>query len=259
MRQPAGRRALVWSVSAAALVAYVVGAALSGHLSLIARRPILDGVGPPPPYNWVDPPPELADTNQEPPGAEEIVRLGPKGSKAKVLTTSDGQFTFVMRAQLFAPHPGAKQVVVRAEPEDTSKFEPPPGGLDFTGNSYLLTATYEPGGDRVERLEFNAVGVLVYPVFVNLHAPEHQLFLSTDGKTWQQLDSTDVPGLVQVQATVPALGHLVVGAKLRPAASGSPSPEPGGAASTRNWLLVGLAVLVVGLALVLSFIRRTRR
>ena len=37
-----------------------------GHLSSLAKGPLLDGIGPPQPYRWVNPPPDLAATNQPP-------------------------------------------------------------------------------------------------------------------------------------------------------------------------------------------------
>jgi len=36
---------------------YLAGATLSGRASLLARRPLLDGLAPPVPYRWVKPPP----------------------------------------------------------------------------------------------------------------------------------------------------------------------------------------------------------
>ena len=39
---------------------YLAGAAVSGRASILARRPLLDGLAPPTPYRWVNPPPDLA-------------------------------------------------------------------------------------------------------------------------------------------------------------------------------------------------------
>ena len=60
----ARRRALAAGLVALAL--YASGAALSGHLSPLARRPLLDGLAPPTPYRWVEPPVELVTSNEPP-------------------------------------------------------------------------------------------------------------------------------------------------------------------------------------------------
>ena len=60
-------RSRSWSRSGLALLAgvgivtlYLAGAAVSGRASILARRPLLDGLAPPTPYRWVNPPPDLA-------------------------------------------------------------------------------------------------------------------------------------------------------------------------------------------------------
>jgi hypothetical protein len=250
-RRTRGRRtALGLATAMGALTLYAAGAAISGHLSLIARRPILDGVGPPPPYDYVNPPPAVASTNNEPPGASITVKFGPKGSVAQTLEPSDGQLLLVMRAGLFPSQPGAKDVLVVAKPMDPAKYPPLPNGLQVLGNAYTISAAYEPGSDRVKRLSFPAVGILTYPIAVNLHTTDHTLFLSTDGKSWQAINSTDVPGLTQVQGTVPALGTLAVGARVEQVQNGPASPTPAttGGGIPRSWLLIAGAVLILLLA-----------
>jgi hypothetical protein len=125
---------------------------------------------------------------------------------------------------------------------------------------YNLRATYEPRGGTIERLEFKSVAILVYPIFVNLHTTSRTVFLSTDGTSWQALDSTDVPGLYQIQETTKELGNLVVGAKSEPLTSAAPSPTP--AASGGNpvtWILVAGAVLILVLALAANATRGRSR
>ena len=244
-RRPRGGLAL--STAAVAVAAYLLGVALSGRGGPIAQRPMFDGSGAIIPYHWVCPPQALAATNQKPTGAETTVRLGPKGSAAKTMQSTDGQIYFVMRARLFPPHRGAHTVDVKATPQCASQVEGLPSGLVATGNVYRLSATYEPGGDPVSKLTFPAVGILVYPVQPTLHTTNHTLFLSPDGKTWQSLDSTDVPGLVQVQASVPSIGDLVVGQKQESIVTATPAQSsPGG--FPRAWLLVAGALVLVALA-----------
>jgi hypothetical protein len=64
------------ALGAAAVGVYLAGALVSGNLSVTARRPLLDGVTPPPPYRYVSPPPE-ATTKEKPASAELTINLGP--------------------------------------------------------------------------------------------------------------------------------------------------------------------------------------
>ena len=255
IRKPHGGLAL--STAAVAVALYIAGVALSGRGGPIAQRPMFDGSSAIIPYHWVCPPQALAATNQKPSSAETTVRLGPKGSAAKTMQSTDGQIYFVMRARLFPPHPGAKSVDVKATPECASQVTGLPNGLSATGNVYQLAATYEPGGDPVTKLTFPPVAILVYPVQPTLHTTNHTLFLSTDGKTWQAQDSTDVPGLVQVQGTVPSIGELLVGQKQEAIVTGTPGPTSSSGGFPRAWLLVVGAVVIVALAFA-AYARRRR-
>ena len=250
------RGGLALSTAAVAVAVYLLGVVLSGQGGPIARRPMLDGAGPVVPYHWVCPPEALAPTNQKPASAETTVRLGQRGSAAKTMQSTDGQIYFVMRARLFPPRQGARTVDVKATPQCASKVDGLPGGLVATGNVYRLAATYEPGGDPVKRLAFSPVAILVYPAQPTLHTTDHTLFLSSDAKTWQSLDSTDVPGLVQVQGAVPSIGYLVVGQKQQPIVTGTPAPSSSGG-FPRAWLLIAGAVVIVALAFA-AYSRRRR-
>jgi hypothetical protein len=253
-----GRLAL--SAAALAIGLYLLGAVLSGGAGPIAQRPMFDGSGAIIPYHWVCPPKALAPTNQKPTSAETTVRLGPKGSSAKTMQSTDGQIYFVMRARLFPPHPGAHTIDVQATPQCTSKAGPLPNGLTATGNMYQVTATYQPGGDPVTTLAFPAVGILVYPVQPTLHTTGHTLLLSPDAKRWQSLDSTDVPGLVQVQGSVPSFGYLIVGQHQQALATGTPSSSsaPSSGGFPNAWLLVVGAVVILALAFA-AYARSQRR
>ena len=75
---------------------YAALAALSGHLSPLARGPLLDGIGPPQAYRWVNPPPDLASGNQPPSSGVFHVPLDASGSRPEVFVTSDNQVTVVV-------------------------------------------------------------------------------------------------------------------------------------------------------------------
>ena len=68
----------------AVVAAYVALAALSGHLSPLARGPLLDGIGPPQAYRWVSPPPDLASTNVAPSSLTRTLPLAPNGQSRRV-------------------------------------------------------------------------------------------------------------------------------------------------------------------------------
>src|SRR5205807_9155281 len=66
-RRMTSRRRVGWLTGAGVVAIYLGLAALSGHLSLFARRPMLDGgPGVIQPYRWVSPPPGLEKTNRRP-------------------------------------------------------------------------------------------------------------------------------------------------------------------------------------------------
>ena len=77
-------------------VLYLAGAALSGRVSPLARRPLLDGLAPPVPYRWVKPPPDLAASNKPPASLRASVKLTPTGSQIGAFATSDGQVNLVL-------------------------------------------------------------------------------------------------------------------------------------------------------------------
>ena len=94
-----------------AIVAFYAATAwLSGQLSPLARRPLLDGLAPPTPYRWVDPPPELASTNLAPAPGTFRVELGTRGSLTAVLTTTDAQVTLILPKGSFAPAEGERAI-----------------------------------------------------------------------------------------------------------------------------------------------------
>ena len=78
-RHPRARLALLAGVGI--VVLYLAGAAVSGRASILARRPLLDGLAPPTPYRWVSPPPDLAASNKPPASTRFTVELTANGSR----------------------------------------------------------------------------------------------------------------------------------------------------------------------------------
>src|SRR5262245_2807368 len=89
------RRATAVAVGVGIIGLYVALASWSSHLSPLARGPLLDGLAPTN-YRWVDPPPELASTNQEPSSGVFQLALGRDGVEGSVVFTSDNQVTVIV-------------------------------------------------------------------------------------------------------------------------------------------------------------------
>ena len=103
--------------------------------------PILDGFAPPPPYQWVSPPPGVAVGNDKPASGSFRVRFGANGtSRADVLSTSDIQVTLILSGGTFPPKPGETSALVTIQPFAPSKFAAPPSGLAVRGWCLRRTA-----------------------------------------------------------------------------------------------------------------------
>ena len=233
---------------------YLAGAAISGRASILARRPLLDGLAPPTPYRWVSPPPELAASNRPPASARFTVELTAEGSQLGAFSTSDGQVNLVLSQGAVPPRPRQTGVEVRIEPVDPATLGPAPSGLVVAGNAYLIEASYQPSGDAVEALGGQSSVGLVYPLLNTAVADPggHQVLLSPDGRVWEALPSTDTPGTHQVSARLSRTGYVEVGV--------APSADGSGSGSRNRILLLGtgIAVVIVAAAFVLRLRERSR-
>jgi hypothetical protein len=254
VRAPNRARHRVAAAGLAVVLAYLGLAALSGHLSPLARRPLLDGYGPPVQYNWVSPPPELAATNSQPPSGDFTLPLTDRGNRPDVLTTDDAQFTIILVAGTIPPAAGQDEVRIVADPIDPSTLDPPDPPLDFVGNAYRVRATYEPGGREIRSVMKPIETILVYPLPPNVHATTHSVISSPDGSQWEVAQGTDSSGNQQVEGPVPTFGYVSVGGDLQAgAASPSVSVTTDGGRSTLGIALIVGAVCaaLVGIGLLL--------
>ena len=172
-------RAVAAGIAIVAL--YAASAWFSGQLSPLARRPLLDGLAPPTPYRWVDPPPELASTNLAPAPGTFRVELGNRGTLTAVLTTTDAQVTLILPKGSFALAEGERSIEVSIEPLAAAEVDPPLPPLEIEGNVYLLEATYVPSDEPAE-LAAEARVVLTYPFSTGVH-PENTIVHSTEDTT----------------------------------------------------------------------------
>ena len=192
----------------AAVAAYAGLAALSGHLSPLARGPLLDGIGPPQPYRWVSPPPDLAEDNQVPSAGVFPVPLGPGGSEAQAFVTSDDQVTVVVPEGAFRKRPGQIEVTLTVEPVDPSTLSSPGDGVAAFGNAYRFSASYAPSGDPAT-LALPLDVTLLYPLTWDPHADLHQIFTSADGTAWVAQEGSDSLAQQQAEGPLPELGYAM--------------------------------------------------
>jgi hypothetical protein len=243
----AGRPAVALLAGVAVVLLYLAGAAVSGRASILARRPLLDGLAPPTPYRWVNPPQELAAANKPPASTRFTLELGPNGSQLGAFSTSDGQINLVLSEGAVPARPGQAGVEVTVEPVDPATLGPVPEGLVAAGNAYRIQASYRPSGASVETLAGQCSVGLVYPLLTTAVANPggHVVLSSPDGRAWERLSSTDTPATHQVSAGLPRTGHVLVGV---PPSAG----EAGGDSRTRTLLLAsGAAAVIVVVALLL--------
>jgi len=215
------RVALLAGVGIALL--YLAGAALSGRASLLARRPLLDGLAPPVPYRWVKPPPDLAASNKAPASLRFSVKLSTTGSQLGAFSTSDGQLNLVLSEGAVPASQGQTSVAVSIDPVDPATLGRAPPGLVLAGNAYRIQASYRPSGGKVDALGGRSSVGLVYPLLATAVADPsgHLVLASADGGSWQRLRSTDTPGIHQVSAELDTAGYVVVAVPPAGAGGGS--------------------------------------
>jgi hypothetical protein len=247
------RRALVLGLVIAGV--YVVMSAVGGRLSPFARRPILDGFAPPPPYRWVSPPPDLASTNKPPATGRFTLRLDPAtGSKADVFSTADGQVSLALGEGAIPARAGQDSVALTITPMAPAAGAEVPRKLQIAGNAYRIAAQYQPSGTPVVRLRSPARLVLAYPLPIDVAVYHHTLLHSKDGSSWTTLRSTDSLVGQLVHADVGELGFFSVGQAVLGTAG--PSSSSGGGTVFVVVLVAGAAVLAT---IVVAEIRRRAR
>ena len=250
------RAALAWGLVAG--LSYILLAVLSGHLSPLARRPLLDGFVPPPPYRWVSPPPALASGNKRPSTASLNVDFDSRtGSQAGVFSTNDLQASIVLADGAFPPAPGQSSLRLTITPQSPSSAGPAPAGMVIAGNVYRFRATLEPGGRDLSAIASSSQLVLSYPSTPTPATSRHTLLFSADGAGWQSLSgSIDSVAQQQVLANVRMLGYFAVGATPGRGASGTPT---GSVANLIPTILIGVLVAGIAFFIIRFEIRQRRR
>jgi hypothetical protein len=230
--------------------AYLLGAAISGRLSPLARRPLLDGTLTPTAYRWVDPPPALAAQNQDPTPGMFRVKVTDAGSRTAVFSTDDTQVTVILEKGAFPAAERQNAVQVTVTPIATSEVSAADRPLRLVGNAVRIQATYVPSGDPVSVEPDTARVVLVYPIVLSQHA-SHSIVSSPDGEAWTPAETNDLPSIQQADALVPTLDYVAVGEE--------PGASPSGSGSGVNTAAtVAIVVAIVALLVVLFLTLRRR-
>jgi hypothetical protein len=230
-------RRRVVAIGLAVCVVYLLGAALSGHLDPLDRRPLLDGLAPPPAYEWVDPPAALASTNTPPqaktfPLTPETATYDPAtGSGAGVFASGNYQANLALSAGAIAPVHGATQVILTMRPLAPVQGAVIPDGYGIAGNVIQITAAYRPAGGTVTDLAGDAQLTLAYPlVYFGI---DDTLLRSSDGTTWEAVKSTDHLSQQVVIGDIDRLGFYAVGQT----AGTERQPSSGAAGGSRSILV----------------------
>jgi hypothetical protein len=244
-------RRTILAAGAVAVAVSTALAGLSGHLSPLARGPLLDGIGPPQAYRWMNPPPELNATNQKPSSGVFHVPLDANGSRPEVFPTSDGQVTVIVPKRAFDLKAGQIEVTLLVIPLDPAKLSSPGEKLTIFGNAYRVKAVYQPSGASAS-LASPLDLVLIYPVTPNLHSSKHQLYTSPDGKIWTQQEGSDSRAQQQAEGPMPSLGFVLVAGEAGASTVTPASTSSGGSTSSTGIVLLVIAASIglMGLGLI---------
>jgi hypothetical protein len=246
-------RRRVAAIGAVLVVAYVAGAVASGVLDPSLRRPLLDGLAPPPLYRWVEPPPALASTNQRPAAARFTIQLDPvKGSAPGVFSTSDFQFSLALGLGAIAPHGSDTSILLRATPLAPDPGAQVPAGFQIAGNVMRVRATYEPSGTPADRFKPEGALGIVYPLLFQGVGYTDTVLRSDDGRSWTALESDDAIAQQSVHASVGAPGYFAVGQ------ASSSSPGAGGSTGARS-IPVAIVIVAVLIGAFAVLRRRSQR
>ena len=198
-----------------------------------------DGFTPPQPYNWTSPPPQAVAGNQQPRSGHLEIKVLGGVSDANSAFTDDGQIVIGFLPGAFDAT-GKTTITVDIKPE--SVF-PPPDGLHFATNVYLITADAP--------LVKDANLVLRYSDLVP--APSHVYTATDPNGPWKNIGASAESQPFTVQTTTKQLGYFAAG---YPAGATSSSSSP-----FSKLLPIAVALLIVGVLVAgipLAMVRRRR-
>jgi len=192
-------RALVWGLAAALL--YVAAVAGSHRAGLVPVRPLFDGMMPPPPYRYVNPPIEFIRENQPALAGTGMLRLTDTGSEPGSAATNDGQAVVTFASNTVAPQAGEDAVLVTLTPLDPARVAPAHLHERADGNAYRIEIVYA-GSRAPATLQRAFTVVMRYPV----HATE---IYQAGNPNWEVLPTTYFPTSFVVYAESRRVGTFV--------------------------------------------------
>jgi hypothetical protein len=188
-------------------VALVYLAVLVATLGLRGHhiRPLYEGVGPPAPYEWVNPPRQFASGNIVPNPTSAAISVAAGRSEAAGLSSGDAQVIVNVAAGAIPTPPGTITVGVTITPLDPATLGLLPSNLHPDGNAYRIVMTAEPS--------HAPIGSLTQPgnIFLTLPLGGTALLYSPDGRSWQSLPVQHVPGQIALGAAFAQPGYYLAG------------------------------------------------
>jgi hypothetical protein len=209
-------------------------------------RPLFDGLVPPPPYRWVNPPPG-AGFNTRPERDVVSVPLTAAGSELAGPAAVNGQVVLNLPEGAVPPRSGATEVRITVTPLDPDRLGALPEGLTPDGNAYEIRVRYGPSGGSVDDLAAPGNIILATP------EPASVLLFSSDGRAWETIDTQRVGGPDSVGGQFLRAGHYVAAVP----GVARPVEESGGWLRTAR--RAAIAVLSVALVGNLAWRARERR
>jgi hypothetical protein len=230
------RRALLLAAAAAA---YTVAA-------WSAAPGFYDGFGQAVPYRWVNPPPQFAKGNQPPAAGHDTIKIAAGGQSEPATATTDDPLTpqclLSVTPGAFQTPPDRSPVVVDIKP--LAAFPPPPPGIKFLTNVYLLTASQPLAKDAIVSLSFSD----------GQPAPSAIYRAEQSGGSWTDIGSTGASAPWSISVKTGKLGYFAAGYDT---AKGAAGPRLGGGQVLP--IITALAIVIVVIAgLPLALMRRRR-
>jgi hypothetical protein len=231
-------------------VALIYLAVLVGTLGLRGHhiRPLYEGVGPPAPYEWVNPPRQFAVGNIVPKPTSAAISVTAGRSEAAGLSSSDAQVIVNVAAGAIPTPPGTITVGVTITPLDPATLGPLPSNLHPDGNAYRIVMTAEPS--------HAPIGSLTQPgnIFLTLPLAGTALLHSPDGRSWQSLPVQHVPGQIALGAAFTHPGYYLAG-------TSSAVVGPGGGGSGSGSVIVPVIIVILAAVVIIGvplLVRRLR-
>jgi hypothetical protein len=233
---------------------YVAVAQVSFRGGLVPTKPLYDGTGPPPQYNWVNPPPDLAANNKKPSSGSGTTPIGPKHSPAYNVNTDDGQASVIFPPDGIVPMAGQTSVKIVITPLDPATVGTPPASFDYDGNAYSVTATYLPSGKPVEipNVVCSLTNANACATVVLRYAFNATQLLHRDANTWTTVPSQRATSALQIYGNTNKLGTYVAAG---PPVAGGKKPK----SQTGNIIAFAVGLVAILLGTFLARVRASRK